>query len=159
MNSKFTKISFIFAAALTATAILFFTASCSKTKDNADPKDAVEIGEKMFLTQVNDIYLNADDYLGKTIKLEGIFKQDEGFDKTYCFVIRYGPGCCGYDGTAGFEVAWTADKIKKYPVVDSWVEAIGVLKYYQEDPSMKYLYLDLTSLTTLSKRGVETVLQ
>jgi uncharacterized membrane protein YcgQ (UPF0703/DUF1980 family) len=121
-------------------------------------KEIIEIKEKMFIAQTNDVYLNAEDYLGKTIKLEGLFKQDDGYGKTYSFVIRYGPGCCGYDGTAGFEVAWTNEKNRKYPAVDSWVEATGVLKTYQED-SMQYLYLDLASLNVLSKRGAETVLQ
>jgi len=122
-------------------------------------KGIIEIKEKMFLSQVNDVYLNAEDYLGKTIKLEGIFKQDDGYDKSYFFVIRYGPGCCGYDGTAGFEVAWTNEKANPYPAVDSWVEATGELKYYKEDENMQYLYLDLASLNVLNKRGAETVLQ
>jgi len=108
----------------------------------------------MFMTQVNDIYLNAEDYLGKTIKLQGIFKQEEGFN----FVIRYGPGCCGNDANAGFEVAWAKGKPKQYPDTDSWVEATGVLKTYG-DEFMQLLYLDLTSLTKLSKRGAETVMQ
>jgi uncharacterized membrane protein YcgQ (UPF0703/DUF1980 family) len=122
-------------------------------------KGVVEIKEKMFIAQVNDVYLNADDYMGKTIKLEGIFKQDEGYDKSYFFVIRYGPGCCGFDGTAGFEVVWANEKAGHYPAVDSWVEAAGVLKSYKEDEYMQYLYLDLASLNVLSKRGAETVLQ
>jgi len=122
-------------------------------------KDVIEIKEKMFLSQVNDVYLNAEDYLGKTIKLEGIFKQDDGYNKSYSFVIRYGPGCCGYDGTAGFEVAWANEKANPYPPVDSWVEVAGVLKSYKEDGDMQYLYLDLASLNVLNKRGAETVLQ
>jgi uncharacterized membrane protein YcgQ (UPF0703/DUF1980 family) len=122
--------------------------------------DVIEIGEKMFISQVNDVYLNADDYFEKTIKYEGIFKTQQSYerDDPYCFVIRYGPGCCGYDGTVGFEVAWADGSAGKYPDVDSWVEATGVLRVYQED-LFEYLYLDLTSLTVLNKRGAEFVLQ
>jgi uncharacterized membrane protein YcgQ (UPF0703/DUF1980 family) len=116
----------------------------------------VEIKEKMFIAQVNDVYLNTEDYLGKTIKLEGIFKQDQGYEKLYCFILRYGPGCCGNDGNVGFEVAWASEK--PYPAVDSWVEAIGELKTYEEY-DYKYLYLDLVSLNVLRKRGLETVVQ
>jgi len=119
-------------------------------------KNIIEIKEKMFIAQTNDVYLNAEDYFGKTIRLEGMFKQDEDNSKPYYFVIRYGPGCCGYDGNAGFEVAWANEK--SYPVVDSWVEATGVLKYYEEN-TMKYLYLDLISLNVLEKRGAEMVYQ
>jgi len=119
-------------------------------------KNIIEIKEKMFIAQINDVYLNADDYFGKTIKLEGMFKQDEVDSKTYSFVIRYGPGCCGYDGNAGFEIAWSTEK--PYPEADSWVEVVGVLKSYEED-QLKYLYLDLISLNVLEKRGAETVYQ
>jgi uncharacterized membrane protein YcgQ (UPF0703/DUF1980 family) len=119
----------------------------------------IEIKEKMFLNQVNDVYLNADDYLEKTIKLEGLFKIDQGYEKAYYFVIRYGPGCCGFDGNAGFEVSWANEKANLYPPVDSWVEATGVLKSYAEDGYMQYLYLDLSSLNVLEKRGAEFVNQ
>jgi len=122
-------------------------------------KGVVEIKEKMFLAQVNDVYLNPEDYLGKTIKLEGIFKEEQGHEKSYCFVIRYGPGCCGNDGNAGFEVAWTKEDERPYPAVDSWVEATGELKSYEEDGYSRYLYLDLSSLNVLSSRGAEMVLQ
>ncbi|MDR2717675.1 MAG: hypothetical protein LBB89_06380 [Treponema sp.] len=122
-------------------------------------KGLVEIKEKMFLAQVNDVYLNPADYLGKTIKLEGIFKEEQGYEKSYCFVIRYGPGCCGNDGNAGFEVAWAKEDAQPYPANDSWVEAAGVLKSYEEDGYSQYLYLDLAALNVLSKRGAETVLQ
>jgi len=122
----------------------------------------IEIREKMFATQVSDVYLNAEDYLGKTIKLEGLFKSElyYGKDEPYCFVIRYGPGgCCGMDANIGFEVAWARENAKPYPVEDSWVEATGVLKTYEEDGYANYLYLDLSSLNVLSRRGAETVKQ
>jgi uncharacterized membrane protein YcgQ (UPF0703/DUF1980 family) len=146
-------------------------AGCDKTK--ADEKSEsvsygraesdggiIEIKEKMFLTQVNDVYLNADDYLGKTIKLEGIFKKQEWEEDTYCYVLRYGPGCCGDDGNVGFEVKWPEDRMDVYPDDDSWVAAAGVLKAGKMDtPPYQYLFLDLSSIDVLSKRGVETVRQ
>jgi hypothetical protein len=129
-------------------------------RDIASP--VIEIKEKMFIAQINDVYLNADDYLGKTIKLQGIFKLEQyaGIDTFYCFVLRYGPGCCGTDGNAGFEVAWDRDTMpdKPYPNIDDWVEAVGVLKYYEED-GYPYLYLALSSLAVLDERGAEFVNQ
>ena len=145
-------------AAIIAVTALFSAMSCTKPK--AELADTVEIREKMFVSQVNDVYLNTDEYLGKTIKLEGIFKQDQGYEKLYCFVLRYGPGCCGTDGNVGFEVAWANEEAQSYPAVDSWVEATGVLKTYEEeDGYAPYLYLDLSSLNVLNKRGAETVSQ
>jgi len=161
--------SLIIAGVLIAITASFITISCSRTKNKmedsdeiepASSKDVIEIKEKMFISQVNDVYLNKDDYLGKKIKLEGLFKTEQVDDnKKYCFVLRYGPGCCGYDGNVGFEVAWDKDKKKPYPGEDSWVEATGELKTYEEDGYTDYLYLDLVSLNVLDKRGLETVVQ
>jgi hypothetical protein len=130
--------------------------------------EVIEIKEKMFIAQTNDVYLNPKEYLGKTIKLEGLFKSllYEGQDEPYCFVLRYGPGCCGNDGNAGFEVAWNNSYMQtgedpqapEYPQEDDWVEAVGVLDSYEED-GYPYLYISLSSLNVLEERGEEFVTQ
>jgi len=128
--------------------------SADNTKAGEIAGDVIEIKENLFIAQTNDIYLNTEDYLGKTIKYEGLFKYFPSEDEvnTYYYVIRYGPGCCGYDSTAGFEVIWNGE----YPEQDEWVEAIGVLETYEEN-GRPYLRLQLTSLTVLEERGVEYV--
>jgi len=129
----------------------------AKKKSAKTGRDTVEIREKMFIAQTNDIYINKDDYLGKTVKYEGLFEQSTWRDngKTYRYVIRMGPGCCpGDNSAAGFEVVWD----KGYPKKNDWVEAVGVLEEYDDDgiPSLR---LALTSLTVLAKRGKEKVTQ
>jgi len=123
---------------------------------NAEKKsggDVIEIKEKMFIAQTNEIYINTKDYLGKTIKYEGIFNEVQSNGKTYRYVIRYGPGCCPGDvSAAGFEVVWD----KAYPKHDDWVEAAGVLETYN-DGGIPTLRLALKSLTVLTKRGAERV--
>jgi len=118
--------------------------------------DVVEIKEKMFIAQTNDVYFNPEDYLGKTIRYEGIFDiyEEDVTGEIFYAVIRYGPGCCGIDGDAGFEVKWDSE----YPNQNDWVEAIGVLEEY-EDNGFNYLRLALTSLTVLPTRGAEYVSQ
>jgi uncharacterized membrane protein YcgQ (UPF0703/DUF1980 family) len=131
--------------------------SGAKKKSAKTGRDTVEIREKMFIAQTNDIYINKDDYLGKTIKYEGIFDQStwRNNGKTYRFVIRFGPGCCPGDAAAaGFEVLWDKD----YPKKNDWVEAVGVLEEY-DDAGIPSLRLALTSLTVLAKRGKEKVTQ
>lgn len=118
------------------------------------PEGVVEIKEKLFIAQTNNIYLNKDDYLGKTIKYEGLFTAGEFSGVTYYSVIRYGPGCCGNDGVAGFEVIWDFE----YPKADDWVEVTGVLEEYYED-GYPYLRLNLSSLIVLPERGAEFVAQ
>jgi uncharacterized membrane protein YcgQ (UPF0703/DUF1980 family) len=120
----------------------------------------LEIKEKMFIAQINDIYLNPEDYIGKTLKLEGIFQVQQAYTingNPYYFVIRYGPGCCGSDGNAGFEVMWENGE-GIYPQENDWVEAVGVLKYYEED-EYPYLCISLSGLKALEKRGAEFVTQ
>jgi len=137
--------------------ILFLTISCSKKSNN---DEVIEIKEKMFISQVNDVYLNTEDYLGKKIKIEGIFTVDNYYTRTepYRFVLRYGPGCCGNDGNVGFEVAWPKNSKKSYPEEKSWVQAVGELKSYTEE-DYQYFYLDLASLDVLTTRGAEFVSQ
>jgi uncharacterized membrane protein YcgQ (UPF0703/DUF1980 family) len=140
--------------------ILFLAAGCVKQEANKNETDSqsniVEIRERMFLGQVMDVYVNPYDYLGKIIKLEGIFltQENEEPKEFYNLVVRYGPGgCCGVDGLVGFEVKWE-DRARQFPEVGSWVEAVGVLK-----KDNTYLYMDLYQLNVLKKRGQEYVSQ
>jgi hypothetical protein len=119
----------------------------------------VEVKEKLFLTQMNEILANVEDYLGDTIQLEGMFTvyaAENG--TTYYSVYRNSPGCCGSDGQTGFEVHWKKTQHPAYPKENDWVRAVGVLEDYDEDGST-YLRLALTSLTVQSKRGTEFVEQ
>jgi zinc transport system permease protein len=133
-------------------------AAVKEPPPDANADTVVEIGEKMFIARTNDVYLNPEEYLGKTIKLEGLFKSEQYGEQSYCFVIRYGPGCCGNDGNAGFEVSWDNKDAAAYPKADDWVEARGVLRTYEED-GYPYLYLALSSLNVLDNRGAEFVTQ
>lgn len=134
------------------------SAAVPTSEAEAIPVD-VEVREKMFIAQTNDIYTNPDEYLGKTIKLEGLFLKGvyapTGDD--FYMVMRYGPGCCGNDDMAGFEVTWDADRIKIFAEND-WVEAIGVLEEY-EDAGNTFLRLNLKGMNKLLQRGAETVMQ
>lgn len=116
--------------------------------------DVIEIKEKMFIAQTNDIYINPEDYLGKTLKYEGIFELStlEETSQTYHYVIRYGPGCCGFDANAGFEVSWDG----AWPEQNDWVEVVGVLEEYEEE-GWRYLRLALSSIEVLDVRGAEYV--
>ena len=130
-----------------------------KFSNAATSNGIIEVREKMFIAQTNDIYLNSEDYVGKTIKLEGLFKIENSVsqERPCYYVLRYGPGCCGYDGSAGFEVMWDRGSITKpeYPKEDDWVEAAGILKMFDDES----IYIALTTLAVLDKRGAEFVRQ
>ena len=114
--------------------------------------DVVEIKEKMFITQINDIYLNADEYLNKKIKLEGFYSVYEVEGKAVHSVIRNGPGCCGNDGVAGFEFVWDGE----YPQENAWLRVVGTLEIKEEE-GMEYMYLDAMEVEVLEERGAEFV--
>jgi hypothetical protein len=114
--------------------------------------EIVEIKENFFLGQISDIYLNPDEYIGRIIKLEGMWFVAEEEGEAHAMVIRYGPGCCANDAVAGFEVIWD----EKSPQDDAWVEACGLLEKYRVLDE-EYLRLRLSSLQVLQRRGMETV--
>ena len=121
-----------------------------------DESQITEITEKMFIEQVNDVYLNPDDYLGKPLKLEGVFESFylEDTDETLRYVRRLGPGCCGNDGFVGFEVVYGGE----YPNKNDWVELIGIFEEYEEN-DMQYFRIRAASLTVMDERGNENIQQ
>lgn len=110
-------------------------------------EDVIEIKERVFVSLINDIYLNAEDYVGKKIRLQGVFEKirDEDTKAYFYSITRQGPGCCGSDLNPGFEVIWD----KKYPRHGSWVDATGVLEIYDKG----YVRLRLTELKAMPKAG------
>lgn len=123
--------------------------------NNVESGDVINITEKMYVTYINEIYTNATDYLGKTIKIQGMFTSEycEPTKTTYYYVYRTGPGCCGNDGSmCGFEFTYKGD----IPNKNEWIEVIGTLRTYEEEGNT-YLTLDVCSLKVMDKSGAETV--
>ena len=119
-----------------------------------DESQITEITEKMFIEQVNDVYLNPDDYLGKPLKLEGVYESFylEDTAETVRYVRRLGPGCCGDDGFVGFEIIFAGE----YPEANDWVELIGIFEEYEEN-DMQYFRIRAASLTVMDERGKENL--
>ena len=126
--------------------------------------NSIDVRENMYITQLNDIGLNSKSYLGKTVKIQGMFKRTHWEGKNHSFVYRRTPGCCGDDGEAGFEISWDQDyqgddvgpDDHVYPDRDEWVEVQGVLKSY-EKLGYPFLYLALSEMNVLDQRGAEFV--
>jgi len=146
----------MFSALLAAVLLICFPAYAQEAAVLPD----VSIKEKMFIAQCNEIYLNMEDYLGKIIELEGMMGSwtDDTTGKTYNMVFRAGPGCCGNDGTAGFEVIWPEGSTQGYPQSNAWVHAVGELESYEE-AGTTYLHLVLIKLEEMAVRGAEFVSQ
>ena len=116
--------------------------------------EIVEIKEKMFIQQCYDIMFNPDEYLGKTVKLEGIYKTFRfmvgGVQEDTHYVYRKAPGCCGDDGMVGFRFYPEDCPI---PEQYAWVEATGKVEVTEEE----MVVLRLSGLKVMDKRGAEFV--
>lgn len=78
--------------------LLLFCLLCAASSSAAAEK-VIEIKERVFVALINEIYLNAEDYAGKKIRLQGVFEvfRDEDTGEKFYSVTRRGPGCCGSD--------------------------------------------------------------
>lgn len=135
-----------FFSILCAAAVLFCCVACAK-------KAEVEIKENLYLTQINDIYRNREEYLGKSIHLEGLYFSSEAGGEAYQMVRRYGPSCCDLDGAAGFEFLWEG----RAPEQNDWIEVWGTLEQYQKADGFFYLRLRLSDLKVKEQAGEEYV--
>lgn len=138
--------------------IMLFGTGCSDNSQVSNGSDIdLDITEKMYVTYINEIYTNPDAYLGKKLRIEGMFTSEyiEATDMAYRYVYRSGPGCCGSDGSmCGFE--FTTDG--SYPNENDWIEVTGTLEQYEENGYM-YLNIKADSVNVKEERGAEVVTQ
>lgn len=121
-----------------------------------DNEDVLEISEKMYLTQIQDIFLNISEYKDKTIVVEGMYGllfNPDGIQNTPA-VYRRGPGCCGNDGWGGFLLHYDGT----YPDENAWIRVTGTPEIV-ENGSFQDLYLNVSQLEVLETRGEEFVTQ
>lgn len=112
-----------------------------------------DITEKLYVTSINDIYTNTEDYLGKVLRIEGMYSAQSFGSSVYHYVYRTGPGCCGNDGSmCGFEFIWDGEM----PQENDWIRVTGVLEEYTEGTD-KYLHIICSNLEYPEVRGAETV--
>ncbi|MDR1735027.1 MAG: hypothetical protein LBR73_09150 [Oscillospiraceae bacterium] len=150
-------------ALLAAAVLLLLCAACGSSTTSGEAAtvasgEVIQISEKLFLAQVNDIWLNQQDYIGKTLEYEGMFTifHSDSTGKDYASVYRSSPGCCGADGQCGFEVAWPAGQEKPWPAENDWVAVKGTLGNYEEE-GFQYLQVILDSMEVKAERGLEFV--
>ncbi len=113
----------------------------------------IDITEKLYVSFINNIYVNAENYIGDMIRIEGMYLGETYEGNQYYYVYRKGPGCCGNDGNmCGFEFTYNGDM----PEDGDWIEVVGTLRQYMEG-QLAYLTLDAISVTVKEERGAEEV--
>lgn len=137
--------------------IILFTNN--KVKDTNETKvnniekteTAIVLKDNYFITQLNDIYYNMNDYIDREIEIEGFpMKSDDGTT----FVGRYGPGCCSNDGYAYIEYMYNEplDLVEE----KDWIKVKGKIKKTMQG-NETYIYILATSVEKLSVRGIDRV--
>ena len=163
--------------ALVLVLMLSFVGCGSSKKESVETTSAgiqadIVFKEATYVTMINDIYNNPDNYLGKTIQIDGMFTSEDftaNGGKIYYYVYRQGPGCCGNDGSmCGFEFT---SKDNTYPdytpqsgddnSAHPWIKVIGTLDRYYEDQNGEkagpfYTLRDAT-YEVMTTRGAEVV--
>ena len=129
----------------------------SATEETYYDGDVVFIRERFFLTETMHIILNSNEYVGRTIRYEGMFREfvSPSTGESFYAVIRTTPGCCGDDGIIGFEV-YMGDIAPLEQ--DAWVEITGVLDMF-ESGGFEFPALRAVSIREMDVRGQEFVTQ
>ena len=118
--------------------MMFSFSGCSASDD-----EIVEIPERLFIRQMTHIVLNHREYEGRSIKLEGLFRELQRPTRSYYVVMRY-VVCCDYK-LLYFEINLNGFEPLEN---DTWVEVIGTLDMQTGLP-----VLHVTSLIELEERG------
>jgi len=130
--------------------------ACGGDGSGVSSEGIVEIPERFFVTQMESLRINADDYVGRTLRYEGLFMTsfwDLTGEDAY-LIYRYVWDCCGNDGQAGFII--DLGDIEPFPD-NAWVEVTGVLEWFEVD-EFRFLRVAAISIREMEERGTEVVM-
>ena len=120
---------------------VYFGRNGNEYSEAAHDDSVIEIEDWAFDIQVQRIKIFRDDYLGRTIRYEGMFMSSVWEGETIYFVAREGGGCCGING---FEVY-----LNDIPRFDdeTWVEVTGILEeFFVEEFNTNFLRLNVITM-------------
>jgi uncharacterized membrane protein YcgQ (UPF0703/DUF1980 family) len=101
----------------------------------------IVLSDPNFAFQIQEIQWNRYDFLGRTIRFEGMFLSSFWEGETVYFVARIQSGCCGMHG---FEVY--LNEFSRFED-ETWVEVTGILEeFYVEGANHYFLRLNVISL-------------
>lgn len=113
------------------------------------------LGDNYFATQIADIMLNFDLYVGKTIEIEG-FSLSNSFG--YTFVGRYSENAICPDCPTGYtflEYEWHGNEKLDLGNEQTWIKVKGELK--KGNDGVDYYYIDAYSIEVMDEWGIATV--
>ncbi len=128
-------------------------------KKNFDFKNIdIVVGDKLYMTQINDWFQNFGDYAGKSVEIEGYYMTFDG--SPYTYVGRLGPSCqyCT-GGYVNFEFK-TDEDLSAYTSEKTWVTVTGILREgtaHDGKDSASFYYIEVMSIKDHLLPGVDTV--
>lgn len=124
-----------------------------------DQKIDITVGDKLYMTQINDWYTNFSDYDGKSVVIEGYYMV---FNDKYTFVGRKGPVCpyCT-GGYVNFEFKSDQD-LSALVSESSWIRVTGILRQGtmypgNGQPGQPFYYIEAIQVEELPEVGIDTI--
>lgn len=123
-------------------------------QENFNGKADIVVGDNLYATQINDWYMNFEQYEGKVVEIEGYYINDFA---PYDFIGRYGPSCpyC-QGGYVSFEFL-TNEDLSGYKSGEDWIKVIGILREGNDKELGPFYYIEVLQLEKMSKVGKDTV--
>ena len=117
-----------------------------------NPAKEIVIGEKQYLTKINYIYNNIDQFLESTIIIEGMYGQYTSWDGTFTspMVYRNGPAEHGDDQYGGFCLVNINESLY---TLNSWIKVEGKPFMYDhtdtEGEIQHFMFLNVEKIDVL----------
>lgn len=109
----------------------------------------ITVGDNLYMTQINDWYMNIDKYEGKTVQIEGFYLDFS----PYVFIGRNGPTCpyCT-GGFVDFEIMSDQD-LSQLQHADSWISVQGIIKKGYDLSMGEFYFIEAVSVQQMDTAG------
>jgi uncharacterized membrane protein YcgQ (UPF0703/DUF1980 family) len=133
---------------------LNYNCDIEKDRESFDENNIdIVVGDDYYSTQINDWYMNFEEYEGKTVEIEGYYIADY---LPYLFVGRYGPTCPYCQGAYVCFEFYTKEDLTELVSGQDWIKVKGILKE-DEDQSGQFYYIETMSIEKMDEVGLGTV--
>ena len=126
------RIPVIFCIVFMLVAIQTLVSGCStQERGSVVDVDLTSLSSPLVFAEVNNMMLDPESYVGKTIKAKGLYgveKFNSEDDFFHYIVIPDATACC----SQGLEFVWIDDP-NDYPKADADIEVTGVWESYEEN--------------------------
>lgn len=133
--------------------------SIAEDRETFDPKNVdITVGDHLYMTQINDWFINFADYADKTVAIEGYYLN---FGNGYQFVGRNGPTCpyCT-GGYVDFEIQTDYDT-SKFQSGETWISVKGILRQgkskFSNGSEKAFYYIEAITVEPMATRGIDPI--